>query len=814
MEQLLDGNTTSVAGPMVGERPISGYVGTYLQKHPTRAINTKSDDLIKLIVFNTKHCTVKQVWNEFQHILTKEEAAQIKNIRRVTNRHSNPHIIMWVKRELATPMIRNLRWGTDRRTHSLLSLLRENAKASLGQPFSNLVTSSWRATLWQPWRDRKNRKRMSTENSQRPENTCFATWNVNGFHRKRIQICDFLSNNKVAILAMQETLVKEKHYDIVVEGYNSYSVPAEEGFRGQALLIDKKANSYQIPHECKNILHVKVSGYKRLHKPFHFFAIYLPSGGNYRKERTVIYKKLKAIVKDIYEKDPNTIAIATGDFNEPTARLTKRLAKNPVLQRMAPIGSDLSRFPLRGKPNSLDHFLVTDNAEQMVRRPVVMRNYVISDHRPVVLDIRDNSDSTWIAPKRPYRIDNKMIQKHGEEIISHNKWNVLADIEVNSEQKLDEYADKISETVKEVCVEYNAFQNNEGSPKNYLTRKLKKLLNGYKKYSEKLTHKIEKGLDYTEEEKSYRKARKAFRKAKRKVELTQKQKFFTRLSDDFIAHDHKNVWSRIRALKADNKSMGVPPTRNSKGDLITDPVKVLDLIREHYCSITNYDPNGWSKNWAHWAKADLEEDAPTREGLNVPIKWVEALLAIRRMNRNTAPGKEYMHVNILKVLVKEECMAKVKADNPEWVRQDFIRIDLRTADLPEEPLTPMGKALLKVLQSSWETSHVPQLWKEVYISHLYKYGDPEMLTNYRGLSLISCTMKILLGILEDRLSKTLDETKSIVPEQSGFRKNEEAVAQFIAIHEMVRRRQNNELPTFAVFIDFKKAYDRVYPSYA
>jgi hypothetical protein len=104
-------------------------------------------------------------------------------------------------------------------------------------------------------------------------------------------------------------------------------------------------------------------------------------------------------------------------------------------------------------------------------------------------------------------------------------------------------------------------------------------------------------------------------------------------------------------------------------------------------------------------------------------------------------------------------------------------------------------------------------WKETQIVNLFKGGDPESTNNYCGISLISCAFKVLLALMANRLSKMCEENGLLCREQAGFRRREEAVAQSIALAEMVRRRFLEGKPTFGVFVDFKKAYDRVYHSY-
>jgi exonuclease III len=116
------------------------------------------------------------------------------------------------------------------------------------------------------------------------------TLNVNGFHSKKIQIAELLENERVAVCAIQETLVSATQYPPVLAGYNSYMVPWQEGFRGMAVLVDDRLASYEIPHGKEQLkgyrflLHVKVSGLSAL-RPIHFIGCYLPSGGSYRAER-------------------------------------------------------------------------------------------------------------------------------------------------------------------------------------------------------------------------------------------------------------------------------------------------------------------------------------------------------------------------------------------------------------------------------------------------------------------------------------------------------------------------------------------------
>jgi len=94
-----------------------------------------------------------------------------------------------------------------------------------------------------------------------------------------------LIEEKVAVLALQETLVGRAHYPIQMSGYRVYQSAAEEDFRGTAVLIDEKLASYEVPHGLNWLIHVKVFGYAGWSGPTHVLGVYLKSGGNHRRAR-------------------------------------------------------------------------------------------------------------------------------------------------------------------------------------------------------------------------------------------------------------------------------------------------------------------------------------------------------------------------------------------------------------------------------------------------------------------------------------------------------------------------------------------------
>lgn len=178
-------------------------------------------------------------------------------------------------------------------------------------------------------------------------------------------------------------------------------------------------------------------------------------------------------------------------------------------------------------------------------------------------------------------------------------------------------------------------------------------------------------------------------------------------------------------------------------------------------------------------EAELEEP-------NDDLTWMDVLLSIRHMNWNTVVNKRgSIHINVLKELLNKECIAEVRKQHPRMARPELIKFALSKKDLPRLPLTPMGKTFFLILKMTWIQGKAPDMWNEVYISNLFKSGNPEHLVNYRGISLISVGFKVLLGVIANHLYNAVDARGLIALEQAGFRRYEEAVAQYIAIAEII-----------------------------
>jgi hypothetical protein len=121
--------------------------------------------------------------------------------------------------------------------------------------------------------------------------------------------------------------------------------------------------------------------------------------------------------------------------------------------------------------------------------------------------------------------------------------------------------------------------------------------------------------------------------------------------------------------------------------------------------------------------------------------------------------------------------------------------------IPLELIQAGGEILLSaihiLLNCVWNKEELPDQWMGSISVPVQKRGAKTDCNNYRGISLISTSYKILSNILLSRLSTYVDEI--IGDHQCGFRRNRSTTDQIWEYSETVHQ----------LFIDFKKAYDSV-----
>ena len=91
---------------------------------------------------------------------------------------------------------------------------------------------------------------------------------------------------------------------------------------------------------------------------------------------------------------------------------------------------------------------------------------------------------------------------------------------------------------------------------------------------------------------------------------------------------------------------------------------------------------------------------------------------------------------------------------------------------------------------------------------MYKKGDRSNPGNYRPISLLSATSKVLEKIVCEQLGEQVE--RHLPEKQSGFRKADGTVPQLTRLLHTMYEALDNGKNVFAVFYDLSKAFDRVW----
>jgi hypothetical protein len=113
----------------------------------------------------------------------------------------------------------------------------------------------------------------------------------------------------------------------------------------------------------------------------------------------------------------------------------------------------------------------------------------------------------------------------------------------------------------------------------------------------------------------------------------------------------------------------------------------------------------------------------------------------------------------------------------------------------------------KLINCIWNKEELPEQLKESIILRIYKKGDKTDCSNYRGISLLSASHKILSNILLSRLIPFVDEI--IGYHQCGFRRNRSTTDQIFCIRQILEKKWESNGTVHQLFIDFSKAYDSI-----
>jgi hypothetical protein len=115
--------------------------------------------------------------------------------------------------------------------------------------------------------------------------------------------------------------------------------------------------------------------------------------------------------------------------------------------------------------------------------------------------------------------------------------------------------------------------------------------------------------------------------------------------------------------------------------------------------------------------------------------------------------------------------------------------------------------VVKHVHSFWVSEELPSGWEIVEATMLPKKGNLSLPGNWRSIIKIVIPQKVVLNLLRSQLEPICESLPH--EEQCGFRKLRGCIDAIFNVRLGLKKRQEHNLETVALFVDFVKAFDRV-----
>jgi ribonuclease P/MRP protein subunit RPP40 len=235
-----------------------------------------------------------------------------------------------------------------------------------------------------------------------------------------------------------------------------------------------------------------------------------------------------------------------------------------------------------------------------------------------------------------------------------------------------------------------------------------------------------------------------------------------------IKNDPKSFYAYVRG-KAKTKDK-VGPLKNSIGELVTNDDEMCNVLNKYFGTVfTDEDITKGLPEVDHVFRSD-------QGGVLTDIE-IDSELVIKKLGKlkaNKAPG-----------------------------------VDGLVSNLFLETAVNMGQPLCLIFRKSLAEGIVPRDWRQANVSAIFKSGPKQEPGNYRPVSLTAQACKILESILRDAMVEHLRRYKLIKDTQHGFVKNKSCLTNLLEFLEYVSEYVDKGMPIDVIYLDFRKAFDKV-----
>ena len=259
-----------------------------------------------------------------------------------------------------------------------------------------------------------------------------------------------------------------------------------------------------------------------------------------------------------------------------------------------------------------------------------------------------------------------------------------------------------------------------------------------------------------------------------KDRLKQKNKEVKRGVAQAKATSYNELYTGLESREGLKKMMKLAKTRNKS----TKDITHVKQVKDQYGNVLRKEED-ILKRWKEYFEQLLNEenerfvreDGPMNMGMVMRFSRQDVLCALKKMKNGKATGPDLIPVEAWKALGDE------------------------------------GVEILHILMEKvWDQERIPEEWRGSILVPIFKgKGDIQECGNYRGIKLMSHTLKILERMIEARLREEVE----IGREQVGFMRGFGTTDGIFCLRQLMEKFRERQRELHMVFIDLEKAYDRV-----
>uniref|UniRef100_A0A914VKP3 Reverse transcriptase domain-containing protein n=1 Tax=Plectus sambesii TaxID=2011161 RepID=A0A914VKP3_9BILA len=195
-------------------------------------------------------------------------------------------------------------------------------------------------------------------------------------------------------------------------------------------------------------------------------------------------------------------------------------------------------------------------------------------------------------------------------------------------------------------------------------------------------------------------------------------------------------------------------------------------------------------------------------------------MALQRENKICKCWGEYFHTLLNEENARDACDETPPVSGPiHAITKAEVNLTLRRMKngkavgpdgIPTEAWKACGTTgviwLTVLFNRILESGKMPDAWRSSTIAPIYKKkGDVQQCSNYRGIKLLSHTMKLWERVIDARLRAA----SKVAPNQFGFTPGRSTTDAIFTLRILIEKHREKRQPLHFAFIDMEKAYDRV-----